>query len=59
MASLVQVLAASFRLMQVAIWAANSLNHFSLPGVLLKGAHFQLQALALVSLRLYAERFNG
>jgi len=57
------VLAAFFRLIQVAILGVNLLNHFA-PLVLLKGASFsavfkvdQLQALALVSLELYAQGF--
>ena len=58
------LLAAFFRLMHVAIVAVNSVNHFA-PLVLLGSAHFltafktdQLQALALVSLRLHAQGYN-
>jgi hypothetical protein len=57
------LLAAFFRLLMVAILGVNLLNHFA-PLILLRGAHLtafttaQLQALALVSLRLYAQGFN-
>jgi len=57
------LLAAFFRLMHVAIMAVITLNHFA-PLVLLRGAHAaaftedQLQALALVSLRLHAQGYN-
>ena len=57
------LLAAFFRLIEVAILGGNLLNHFA-PLVLLKGTPFltvfkpdQLQALALVSLNLYAQVF--
>ena len=57
------LLATFFRLIEVAILGGNLLNHFA-PLVLLKGAPFltvfkpdQLQALALVSLNLYAQVF--
>ena len=57
------LLAAFFRLIEVAILGGNLLNHLA-PLVLLKGAPFltvfnsdQLQALALVSLNLYAQVF--
>jgi Domain of unknown function (DUF4386) len=56
--------ATAFRLVFVAIMAVNSLNYFA-PLVLLKGAHFltafktdQLQALALISLRLYGTGYD-
>jgi uncharacterized protein DUF4386 len=57
------LLAAFFRLLMVTILGVNLLNHFA-PLVLLKGSHLtafttdQLQALALVSLRMYAQGFN-
>jgi hypothetical protein len=57
------LLAAFFRLIMVAILGVNLTNHFA-PLLLLKGAPFltqlkadQLQALALVSLKLYAQGF--
>jgi hypothetical protein len=56
--------AAVFRLVFVAIMAANSLNYFA-PLILLKGTHFlttfktdQLQALALVSLQSYGTGYD-
>jgi len=59
----VSLMAAAFRLMDVAILAVNLLNHFA-PLILLRGAQpgaftpDQLQALSLASLRFYAQGFN-